>query len=111
MGNSQRIIEEYNKTQAIGFAVTTTDATATDVITATNIGDVGATRIRGIYLKCTGDKCYLGLGKDATGTPGNNIIPVWKNAYINLAGTSYDNLTVIRSSTTNVTVEGFVVVN
>jgi len=62
--------EAVNKARTFSFSVTTTDGTSTNVVTAAQVAAEGFATIRDIHLKCTGDKCFLGLGKAASTTHG-----------------------------------------
>jgi len=108
---SQTVRESVNKGKVIGFSVTTSDGTSTSVVSAATIAGVGAKVIRDIYLKLTGDDAYLGLGKAASTTPGEDVIPIFKDTIFHKENLRYTSLNVIRASSTNVTVKGFVVVN
>ena len=106
-----------NKKIMIGFLVTTTDGTSTAVINAAALVAAGATNIRDIHLKCTGDKAYLGFDKDAevlsagAANVVKDVVPVFINGFFNKSNCGYSILNVIRAVTTNVTVEGYVVVS
>lgn len=108
---TQTVAQAVNKHTVVSFIVTTTDALTKDVITQAQLGAAGVTTIREIHLRCTGDKCFLGLGTDATTTHGANIVPVWADTFFNFEDCMYTKLEVIRSAATNVTIEGWVVAN
>jgi hypothetical protein len=110
MVNSQSVKQAVNKKIVIGFSVTTSDATSTDVVTAATIATAGAKTITDIHMIVKNADGYLGLGKAATTTPGEDIIPVFSGLPFDLMNCGYESLTVIRDGA-DVTVEGFVVVN
>jgi len=104
----QTVKQSYNTPAVYSFSVTTSDATSTEVISETTIAMMGYTTIHEIHLRATGDKCFLGLGKDASTTHGMDIIPVWESTYFEKHGLKCSKLNVIRSGDTNVTIEGWV---
>ena len=113
MVSQQSVRRSVNKSIVIGFSTTTTDGTSTEVVTAATIATVGAKTIREISLKLTGDDAYLGFGKTATKTPGHDIAIIFDNddyGFFSLENCAYESLNVIRASSTDITVEGFVVV-
>jgi len=111
MVESQTVRESVNKGKCIGFSVTTSGSSAVDVITPAQIAAVGAKVIRDIHLKCTGGDAFLGLGKTATTTPGEDNIPIFQDESFDKENLRYTSLSVIRAGSSDVTVKGYVVVN
>lgn len=104
----QSVKQSVNTAAVYSFTVTTSDATSTAVVTAATIASMGYTTIHEIHVWITGDKAFLGLGKDASTTHGSDIIPIRVNTYFDKDNLKYDSLNVIRSGSTNVTIEGWV---
>jgi len=94
----------------LGFAVTTTDGTSTAVISAATMNALGFSRIRDVHMYVTGDDAYLGFGRAATTTAGEDIVIVFQNKFMDETDINYTSLNVIRSSTTNVTLRGYAVI-
>ena len=104
----QSVKQAVNTPAVYSFTVTTSDATSTEVITATTIELMGYTTIHEVHVWITGDKAFLGLGKDASTTHGVDIIPIRENTYFDKDGLKFNSLNVIRDGSINVTIEGWV---
>ena len=101
----------YGDEKLLGFSFTSTGATAQDLVSeAVVTGFGGAQKINAIHLKLTGDDAYLGLGKAATKTPGEDIVPLFTGAYFNEDNVDYSYISIIRDGSTNITAKGYVVV-
>ncbi len=113
-GNNQSVPRAYNKGIIIGFNISTNSGASTAVVTSAQIAAAGASMIRDIHLKLTGDDAFLGLGKTAsTITSGNtaqDIVPIFQGAFFSKENVKYNSLNVIRAGSTDVTIKGYVVV-
>ena len=97
--------------KVLGFNFTSTGASAQDLVSeATVTGFDGATYIRAIDLQVSDGHGYLGFGKTATKTPGEDIIPIWEGTYFSRDDLDYASISIIRSGATNITAKGHVVV-
>jgi len=97
--------------KAIGFSVSTSGASAVDLVTNATVKAAGRSIIKEVHLKVSVADGYLGLGVTATTTAGINIIPLFQDTFVDLEDVEYSSLSIIRAAATNVTVAGFVVVN
>jgi len=111
MVKTQTVRQSVNKKKVIGFEVSTSDASAVSLVSKSDVAGVGASTIRELWVIVTGDKAYIGLGKTATTTPGEDNIPVPADTILHMENIAFTHITGIRSGATDVTFTGWVVVN